>query len=218
LTDATFFARYRYRWAQEDFLLYTVKLGYSEMQYILKEPRGDENLQGHSRVVDTLLTAIGSWMSIEPDALYVFDRYWQKSPAMWKEVQKASWDKVILDPKMKTELVDVCETFFDSKETYEEYSVPWKRGLIFYGPPGNGKTISIKALMHSMYQRKNKIPCLYVKSAPVTYMIAQIFSLARSEAPCLLIFEDIDTIVTAATRSYFYNEVSYRFTRLKPLD
>jgi ATP-dependent 26S proteasome regulatory subunit len=61
--------------------------------------------------------------------------------------------------------------------------------------------------MHSMYQRKAKIPCLYVKSAPQTYMIAQIFSLARSEAPCLLIFEDIDTIVTSATRSYFFNEV-----------
>jgi SpoVK/Ycf46/Vps4 family AAA+-type ATPase len=38
-------------------------------------------------------------------------------------------------------------------------------------------------------------------------MIEQIFALARSEAPCLLIFEDIDTIVTATTRAYFFNEV-----------
>lgn len=63
--------------------------------------------------------------------------------------------------------------------------------------------------MHSMYQRKAKIPCLYVKSAPATYMIAQVFQLARSESPCLLIFEDIDTIVTPATRAYFFNEVSF---------
>lgn len=109
------------------------------MQYILKEPRGGEKMQGHSRITDTLLTAVGSWMSIEPDALYVFDRYWTKSTEMWREVQKASWDKVILDDKMKKELVSVCETFFDSKDTYEEYSVPWKRGLIFHGPPGNGE-------------------------------------------------------------------------------
>jgi len=184
-----------------------VRIGFSEMQYILKEPRGGEKIQGHSRVVDALLTAIGSWQSIEPDALYVFDRYWTKSVELWREVQKASWDKVILDADVKKELVDVCETFFDSKDTYEEFSVPWKRGLIFHGPPGNGKTISIKALMHSMYLRKAKIPCLYVKSAPATYMIAQVFQLARSEAPCLLIFEDIDTIVTPETRAYFFNEV-----------
>lgn len=139
LADSSFFARYRYRWGSEDFILYTVVIGYTEMQYVLKEPRGGENLQGHSRVVDALLTAIGTWRSIEPDALYVFDRYWMKSPAMWEEVQKASWDKVILDPKMKKELVEVCSTFFDSKDTYEDYGVPWKRGLIFYGPPGNGR-------------------------------------------------------------------------------
>jgi transitional endoplasmic reticulum ATPase len=58
-----------------------------------------------------------------------------------------------------------------------------------------------------MYQRKHKIPCLYVKSAPYTYMIEGIFALARIEAPCLLIFEDIDTIVTPTTRAYFFNEV-----------
>lgn len=38
-------------------------------------------------------------------------------------------------------------------------------------------------------------------------MIANVFALARQEAPCLLIFEDIDTIVTPRTRSYFFNEV-----------
>lgn len=61
--------------------------------------------------------------------------------------------------------------------------------------------------MHSMYQRKERVPCLYVKSAPYTYMIADIFELARSEAPCMLIFEDMDTIVTPTTRAYFFNEV-----------
>jgi transitional endoplasmic reticulum ATPase len=113
------------------------------MQYVLKEPRGGEKIQGHSRVTDALITTIGTWLSIEPDALYVFDRYWTKSVDLWKEVQKASWDKVILDPKMKTDLVAVCDTFFDSEDTYKEYGVPWKRGLIFHGPPGNGKSTTI---------------------------------------------------------------------------
>ena len=62
--------------------------------------------------------------------------------------------------------------------------------------------------MHSLFvDRKPSIPALYVKSAPSTYAIRSVFSLARYFSPCLLILEDIDTIVTEQTRSYFFNEV-----------
>jgi len=120
---------------------------------------------------------------------------------------RASWDKVILDPGMKKELTSVSGRFFDSKSVYDDLGVPWKRGLIFYGPAGNGKTISIKALMHTLAERKRSVPTLYVKSAPNTYSIASIFLFARQMSPCLLVLEDIDTIVTPQTRSFFFNEV-----------
>lgn len=79
------------------------------------------------------------------------------------------------------------------------------------GPAGNGKTISIKALMNSLFRSDGlSIPSLYVKSATSTYSIRSIFQQARYMSPCLLIFEDIDTVVTNATRSYFFNEVDVR--------
>ena len=61
--------------------------------------------------------------------------------------------------------------------------------------------------MHTLNERKKPIPSLYVKSAPYTYSIRSVFLMARAMAPCLLIFEDIDTIVTPGVRSYFFNEV-----------
>lgn len=62
--------------------------------------------------------------------------------------------------------------------------------------------------MNSLLEKNGfSIPSLYVKSAPRTYDIRAIFQKARYEAPCLLIFEDIDTIVTPGSRSYFFNEV-----------
>ena len=62
--------------------------------------------------------------------------------------------------------------------------------------------------MHSLFaDRTPSIPALYVKSAPSTYAIRSVFYLARLFSPCLLILEDIDTIVTEQTRSYFFNEV-----------
>jgi transitional endoplasmic reticulum ATPase len=194
--EAIYFAKYHYRWANEDFILYTVTMGMITLQYVLKEPRNGETTMSNSSITDALIATIGKWSNQDDvvDSIYVYDGYWYKDRALWRDVQNASWDKVILDPNMKKSLTDVSGKFFDSKEIYEEYGVPWKRGLIFYGPPGNGKTISLKALMHTLGERKRPIPTLYVKSAPASWMIRRVFDLARAEAPCLLVMEDIDTI------------------------
>ena len=65
--------------------------------------------------------------------------------------------------------------------------------------------------MHMLYARPSAIPTLYVRSlaswAGSEYSLKQIFGKARQQAPCLLVFEDLDSIVTDAVRSYFLNEV-----------
>ena len=76
---------------------------------------------------------------------------------------------------------------------------------------GNGKTISIKATMHALSRLPSPIPTLYVHSLSSyggpEYSISSIFHKARQYAPCYLIFEDLDSIVTDSVRSYFLNEV-----------
>lgn len=201
--QTTFFAKYHYKWSSEDFVVYIV----GGIQYILKEPRGGETALSTSKLVDSLIAAAGVWQYSDPEIVWVFDGYWQRSKALFDQVRKAEWENVILDPKQKNAVQDVSTKFFDSKDLYDELGVPWKRGIIFHGPPGNGKTISIKALMHTLARRNPPVPSLYVKSAINTYQIRSIFQLARRLAPCMLIFEDIETIVTNNTRSYFFNEV-----------
>jgi transitional endoplasmic reticulum ATPase len=39
------------------------------------------------------------------------------------------------------------------------------------------------------------------------YALSEIFQKARSEAPCYLVFEDLDSLVTDDLRSYFLNEI-----------
>lgn len=130
---------------------------------------------------------------------------------MWDSVKSASWDDVILDPTMKANIKEDVEGFFASRELYKDLAVPWKRGIILHGHPGNGKTITIKALIRSLHTGEDPIPSLYVKSIKSCngkeYCIRRIFDLARHSAPCLLIFEDLDSLVTNDVRSYFLNEV-----------
>ncbi|CAF9913449.1 MAG: hypothetical protein ALECFALPRED_008819 [Alectoria fallacina] len=65
--------------------------------------------------------------------------------------------------------------------------------------------------MHGLATRPDPIPTLYVKSTAgdygTIYGIRQIFKKARKTAPCLLIFEDLDSMITEDTRSFFLNEV-----------
>jgi transitional endoplasmic reticulum ATPase len=203
LYDSKFFARYKYTWGNESFILYNV----FSLQYILKEPVGNESTTSDSSVTDRLLATIGAWRTKEVPAIYVYDGYWSRDTKLWEQVKKARWEDVILDPKMKKALTEVANKFFDNKDIYDEYGVPWKRGLIFHGPVGNGKTISLKALMHTLQDRKPPVVTLYVKSAPYSYNIRSVFQMARAMSPCMLVLEDIDTIVTRNTRSYFFNEV-----------
>lgn len=212
LGETTRFAKYFYKWLTEEFIIYTAFVRpegqYPSMvQYVLREPGEGETTTSRSKITDTLIKSVGEWKLSDDKLVYVYDGYWSSSRALWEEVQKATWDDVILDERMKKTLQDLVRKFFDSKNIYEEAGVPWKRGVIFHGPAGNGKTISLKAIMHDLSVRKDPIPTLYVKEARYTYNIEQVFNLARQLAPCLLVFEDIDTIVTAETRSYFLNEV-----------
>ncbi|KAI5370848.1 putative AAA+ ATPase domain, ATPase, AAA-type, core [Septoria linicola] len=169
-------------------------------------------LSSSVEATNTLVLEAGSWGNTLHNEIWVFDGgFWQKSAELFSSVQKASWDDVILDENTKRVIRDDVENFYDSRETYEKLKVPWKRGIIYYGPPGNGKTISVKALMNTLYSREDAVPTLYVKTlssfAGPEYSIGQIFQLARRTAPCLLVFEDLDSIVTDNVRSYFLNAV-----------
>jgi len=154
----------------------------------------------------------GKWTSELHDEVYVFDSgRWTKNKELYASVQSATWDDVILDPVMKADLITDVLGFFDNQALYAEYSVPWKRGIIFHGTPGNGKTISIKALIASLSARQQPIPSLYVKSLEAMqgreFAVRVIFSQARAFAPCLLVFEDLDSLLTDKVRSYFLNEI-----------
>jgi transitional endoplasmic reticulum ATPase len=168
---------------------------------------------GHNPQTDALILAAGKWTSQLHEEIFVFDDgHWEKSKELWTSVSGASWSDVILDPDMKKNLIEDVQGFFDNQSLYEGFAVPWKRGVILHGVPGNGKTVSIKALMSALYEREDAIPSLYVKSFETNcqteqFAIRQIFQMARSQAPCLLIFEDLDSLVNDDIRSYFLNEV-----------
>jgi DNA polymerase III delta prime subunit len=55
-------------------------------------------------------------------------------------------DDVILPKKLKESVLDDIKNFLKSRKKYKEFGMVWKRGYIFHGPPGNGKTLFLRKL------------------------------------------------------------------------
>lgn len=132
---------------------------------------------------------------------------WRKDADLYRDLKGTGFDNLILAGDLKDQIRSDLRGFFESRTTYEEYGVPWKRGVLFIGPPGNGKTHAVKALINSLRQ-----PCLYVKSFDSQYStphdnIRAVFKRARETTPCFLVLEDLDSLVNDENRSYFLNEL-----------
>ncbi len=153
--------------------------------------------------------AVCKWNTEIRSEVLVFDSgQWYKDEHLFQSIKGATFDNLILRGDLKQDIHNDLQQFFAARETYEEYGIPWKRGILFVGPPGNGKTHTVKALINSMEQ-----PCLYVKSfrsphgGPDELCIRQVFDRARRTAPCILVLEDLDSLLTSQNRSFFLNEL-----------
>ncbi len=159
------------------------------------------------RVAEDFLMAVCAWSLEVRDEVLVFDSgHWHKDPELFAAIKGATLDNLVLRGSLKEDIHGDLSAFFAARDTYAEYGVPWKRGVLLVGPPGNGKTHAVKALVNALGQ-----PCLYVKSfrsqGPDEFSIRAVFDRARTTAPCILVLEDLDSLVTPANRSFFLNEL-----------
>lgn len=126
------FGKYGYDWNSQSFLIYLVEWpaprgGSVRNFYVLAPRTGIEASSGHSLAADELILAASEWSTEVHEEIYVFDSgMWTKNRGLWKSVQKASWNEVILDSTMKKTLIDDIEGFFNRRDDYKQFSVPWK--------------------------------------------------------------------------------------------
>jgi len=68
--------------------------------------------------------------------------YWEKVQA----ITKRKLDTIYLPYEQKKLLVDTINTFFASREMYQQHGIPWNLKILLYGPPGTGKSSIVKMI------------------------------------------------------------------------
>jgi len=156
------------------------------------------------KIAEEFYDAVCEWScEVRGEILVYQDGYFQKDQQLYDSIKTATFDNLILPEKLKQQIQDDFQRFFDSREVYERYGIPWKRGAIFIGPPGNGKTHTLKALINQL--RK---PCIYVRGfEDDEESMAEVFKRARMVAPCLVVLEDLDSMIDDKSRAFLLNEL-----------
>jgi transitional endoplasmic reticulum ATPase len=84
-------------------------------------------------------------------------------------------------------------------EKFEKFGMSPSKGVLFYGPPGCGKTLLAKAIANECQAN-----FISIKGPELLTMwfgeseanVREIFDKARQSAPCVLFFDELDSIAT----------------------
>uniref|UniRef100_A0ACD5VEN9 Uncharacterized protein n=1 Tax=Avena sativa TaxID=4498 RepID=A0ACD5VEN9_AVESA len=115
------------------------------------------------------------------------------------EVPNVSWSDIGGLDGVKRELQETVQYPVEHPEKFEKFGMSPSKGVLFYGPPGCGKTLLAKAVANECQAN-----FISIKGPELLTMwfgeseanVREIFDKARQSAPCVLFFDELDSIAT----------------------
>merc|ERR1711998_509223 len=113
------------------------------------------------------------------------------------EVPNVTWEDIGGLEGVKRELQEVVQYPVEFPEKFEKFGMQPSRGVLFYGPPGCGKTLLAKAIANECQAN-----FISIKGPELLTMwfgesesnVRDVFDKARSASPCVLFFDELDSI------------------------
>ena len=112
-------------------------------------------------------------------------------------VPNVTWDDIGGLNDVKKQLIEMVQWPFEHPEVFLKYGQKPSRGVLFFGPPGCGKTLLAKAIAS-----ESAANFISVKGPELLTMwfgeseanVRDVFDKARSAAPCILFFDELDSV------------------------
>ena len=113
------------------------------------------------------------------------------------EVPDVKWEDIGGLEEVKKNLQEMILYPIDHPDKYQKFGMQPSKGVLFYGPPGCGKTLLAKAVANECSAN-----FISVKGPELLTMwfgesesnVRDVFEKARSAAPCVLFFDELDSI------------------------
>jgi transitional endoplasmic reticulum ATPase len=116
------------------------------------------------------------------------------------EVPNVTWNDIGGLESVKKELQELIQYPVEHPEKFLKFGMSPSRGVLFYGPPGCGKTLLAKAIANECQAN-----FISIKGPELLTMwfgeseanVRDVFDKARAAAPCVLFFDELDSIAKA---------------------
>ncbi|MEM3506757.1 MAG: CDC48 family AAA ATPase [Candidatus Bathyarchaeia archaeon] len=129
------------------------------------------------------------------------------------EVPNVTWDDVGDLKEVKQELKEAVEWPIKKPEVFKRLGIKPPKGILLYGPPGCGKTLLAKAVANESEANFISIkgPEIFSKWVGESEKaIREVFRKARTAAPAIIFFDEIDAIVPRRGSGYGDSGVTER--------
>jgi hypothetical protein len=81
------------------------------------------------QIAEDFFTAVCEWScEVRGEILVYRDAEFRKDKKLFESIRNATFDNLILPDLLKQQIQSDFQQFFDSREVYERYKIPWKRG------------------------------------------------------------------------------------------
>merc|ERR1712076_301872 len=116
------------------------------------------------------------------------------------EVPNIKWDDIGGLEDTKRNLQEMILYPIDHPEKFEKFGMQPSRGVLFYGPPGCGKTLLAKAVASECSAnfvsiKGPELLTMYFGESEAN--VRECFDKARAAAPCVLFFDELDSVGVA---------------------
>jgi len=139
-------------------------------------------------------------------SILIYQGGWEYNHELLNDISGHTWDDLILPDQLKTEIKTNVERFFtDQGRVYTRLGIPYKRGFLFVGEPGSGKSLCGRIIAATMHVNFIYVLSLAGSNQTASEGIEEVFEKAREIAPCVILFEDLDTQINNDTRTVFLN-------------
>jgi transitional endoplasmic reticulum ATPase len=116
---------------------------------------------------------------------------------IFSEIPDVSWQDVGGLQDIKARLTEIIQWPFENKELFKKADTEPPKGILLYGEPGTGKTLLAKAVAHEIkanFISVNASNFISKWVGEAEKKITEVFKKARQAAPCVLFFDEIDSL------------------------
>eukprot|EP00277_Geminigera_cryophila_P034389 CAMPEP_0173123952 /NCGR_PEP_ID=MMETSP1102-20130122/55326_1 /TAXON_ID=49646 /ORGANISM="Geminigera sp., Strain Caron Lab Isolate" /LENGTH=516 /DNA_ID=CAMNT_0014032125 /DNA_START=461 /DNA_END=2007 /DNA_ORIENTATION=+ len=128
----------------------------------------------------------------------------QSNPSAFREtaieIPNITWKDIGGLENVKRELQETVQYPVEHPEKFEKFGMQPSKGVLFYGPPGCGKTLLAKAIANECQANFVSIKgpeLLTMWFGESENNVREVFDKARQASPCVLFFDELDSIARA---------------------